>query len=545
MQSGYGDYVSALVLDGAGNIYLADTYNNRVLKQNFSSGNATVISTGTSSPEGLAVDGAGDVYIADSSSNLYKVSPTGAQTTVACCGNLVPNTLNGAISLAIDTAGNLYVADQMNNRILKLTPAGIWSEFISASAMYAGASLNSPTNIALDTAGNLYVADLNNSRILEVSPSGQMIRAISKLPDAFYLAVDAAGNIYISIPNDYYGFLAEITPRGNGFILFAGNSPSALTVDGAGNIYVYGVVAVNGIAYIQRTASPGFTFANTAIGISSTDSPQSVLVQNTGTLPLGFSGLTASTNFALGSGSGDCTSSIQLSPGDNCALPIFFTPTVSTIAAGLITLTDNSGNYPGSVQSIPLSGTALTEPGKPTVTATITPATLSVPAGGGGTATLSISGQNGFAGKLTLACSGLPSGATCTFSQPIPTITGTTAVSDTLTFLLASSSPAMSTKAKLVLPQSSMPGNPIDPALALAGVLGYFGFGSWKWRKSRKMHVLFALPILIWMGMVLAGFTGCGGGGSSNSPYTVSVTATSPVSPGTQYALGSFQLTVQ
>ena len=298
----------------------------------------------------------------------------------------------------------------------------------------------------------------------------------------------------------------------------------------------------NYLGELKRSVPQSLSFANTPIGLSSTDSPQGVLVQNTGTQPLDLSGLAVTTNFALGSGSGDCTATTQLAPGTNCALPISFTPTVTTVFSGTVTVTDNTGNVPGSVQTIPLSGTALAEPGKPTVTGTVAPATLALPAAGGGSAALTVTGQNGFVGQLTLTCSGAPAGATCTFAQPTLTIQGTAPVTDTMTILLASPT-ATATNQKPA--RSPWPGNPGGMTLAFTGILGTLGLG-WRRRRNGRSSRLLMLCFLPCVGMFAGGLVACGGGGSpANPPYVVAVTATSPVSPGTVYALGSLQLTVQ
>jgi trimeric autotransporter adhesin len=86
-------------------------------------------------PSGLAVDSAGNLYIADSEKNrIRKVSPTGVITTVA--GNGMPGYIGNSgqatsaqlyrpNSVAVDSSGNLYIADTQNDRIRKVTPAGL------------------------------------------------------------------------------------------------------------------------------------------------------------------------------------------------------------------------------------------------------------------------------------------------------------------------------------------------------------------------------------------------------------------------------------
>ena len=81
--------------------------------------------------------------------------------------------------------------------------------------------------------------------------------------------------------------------------------------------------------------------------------------------------------------------------------------------------------------------------------------------------------------------------------------------------------------------------------LAFTGILGTLGLG-WRRRQNGRSSRLLLLCFLLCVGMFAGGLVACGGGGSpANPPYVVAVTATSPVSPGTVYALGSLQLTVQ
>lgn len=84
--------------------------------------------------------------------------------------SVVPATgLSGPTGLATDAAGNLYIADTYNNRVVKITPAGVQSTVLSGTV--AGAALSSPHSLAFDSAGNLYVADSGNNRVLEIAPN--------------------------------------------------------------------------------------------------------------------------------------------------------------------------------------------------------------------------------------------------------------------------------------------------------------------------------------------------------------------------------------
>jgi uncharacterized protein (TIGR03437 family) len=189
---------SAVALDSAGNLYIADFGNNVVRKVSASNGViATVAGNGTYGfggdngqainaelyqPEGLAVDSSGNLYIADTSnSRVRKVSTSGVITTVA--GNGTPSfagdgaaatsaELDEPIGLALDSAGNLYIADLANNRIREVSGGEINTIAGNGTPGYSGdggaaanAELNEPIGIALDPAGNFYIADFVNDRV--------------------------------------------------------------------------------------------------------------------------------------------------------------------------------------------------------------------------------------------------------------------------------------------------------------------------------------------------------------------------------------------
>ena len=143
LRSPYG-----VAVDGAGNVYIADQSNHRIRKVDSSGIITTIAGTGAgqrfsgdggpataarlASPRGVAVDGAGNVYIADSNNQrIRKVDSSGIITTIAGTeeqgfggdgGPAVEAQLGSPRGVAVDGAGNVYIADQSNHRIRKLTP---------------------------------------------------------------------------------------------------------------------------------------------------------------------------------------------------------------------------------------------------------------------------------------------------------------------------------------------------------------------------------------------------------------------------------------
>ena len=145
---------------------------------------------------------------------------------------------------------------------------------------------------------------------------------------------------------------------------------------------------------------------------------------------------------------------------------------------------------------------------------TVSPSSLTISAGQSGTATITITPQNGFNPTTTFSCSGLPSGASCSFSPASVTPSGTAAVTTSLTV----SAPASAS----VLNENSRPGFPGNfPATTLAAVLCFIGF---KWRHNRRF--LLVVIAAAFLGATL--LSGCGGSANRNkTTSTVSVIATS------------------
>ncbi len=213
------DVPEAIAIDAAGNLYVADTDNNRIRKV---APDGTVSTLGDaaagtpaalSHPEHVAVDAAGNVYVSDRDDNqIRRIAPNGAVTIFAGAkdagyadGTGAAAQFNKPEGLAVDGAGNLYVADLHNNRIRKIAPDGSVSTFAGSGASGrldskgVAAQLSSPQSLTSDALGNLYVADNLGYVIRKIAPDG----TVSTLIDAAHLhvglqalAVDADGNLY-------------------------------------------------------------------------------------------------------------------------------------------------------------------------------------------------------------------------------------------------------------------------------------------------------------------------------------------------------------
>jgi len=161
-------------------------------------GNVAVVSTSpytTSNAQGIVLDGAGNGYIADTGNNRVLKYTAATQATTILAGSGAAGytgdgfqatlaTLKSPKGVAIDTDGNVYIADSGNNAIRKVTAAGVISTYaggsnpticgLSVDALGDGcpatqATLSNPSGIAADNLGQIYVSDTGNNRIRQIS----------------------------------------------------------------------------------------------------------------------------------------------------------------------------------------------------------------------------------------------------------------------------------------------------------------------------------------------------------------------------------------
>jgi len=346
-------FPSGISVDEAGNTYIADNLNGFVLKLTPGGAQTRVPASGLTGPVGVAVDGAGDVFVSDFPNNrVIEVSPTGVQSTVPATG------LDEPQGIAVDGAGDLFIADAANNRVVEVPANG-------APQLTLGSGLNDPVAVAVDASGNLFIADSYNSRVVELTPAGVQTTILDGgygLSRPSGVAVDAAGDLFIA----YLGIrgYVEVSPSGIPSLILLHNvngtwQPDAIAVDAIGDIFVGDTFfGNNGLAELQRSQLPAFTFAATNLG--QTTGPQSVTIENVGNQPLNGLGLSIGANFEQVAGSGapeDCSSSFSLASGAGCNLSISFAPTAAGPINGAAVLMDNALNGNPATQSITLSGT--------------------------------------------------------------------------------------------------------------------------------------------------------------------------------------------
>jgi sugar lactone lactonase YvrE len=190
---------TAVAVDGAGNVYVADT-GNYAIRKITPAGMVTTLAGGSrgyqdgtgsaariSDPTGLAVDGAGNIFVADAGNNsIREVSPAGVVTTLAGSANQLFGDADGVgtaarfwdpVGVAVDGSGNIYVADSSNYTIRKVTQGGVVTTVAGSAGLYgsvdgigSAARFELPQGVAVDDFGNVFVAD--GFTIREVSPAG-------------------------------------------------------------------------------------------------------------------------------------------------------------------------------------------------------------------------------------------------------------------------------------------------------------------------------------------------------------------------------------
>jgi DNA-binding beta-propeller fold protein YncE len=169
---GQVDGPAGIVVDGSGNVYVADTLNDRVEKYD-PSGNFLLKwgSTGTGdtqfrAPRGLAIDGSGNVWVADSSNNKVKeFSATGTWIrTIGGAAGSADGLFKTPTDLEFDAEGTLWVLDKGNDRFQRFTSTGGFLSKMGALGLDTG-QFDAPAGIAINPAGQLLVADTSNNRV--------------------------------------------------------------------------------------------------------------------------------------------------------------------------------------------------------------------------------------------------------------------------------------------------------------------------------------------------------------------------------------------
>jgi sugar lactone lactonase YvrE len=558
-------FPDGVAVNSAGNLYIADSLNNVIRLVSAGTGTITTIagnstagfsgdggvptSAELNAPDGVAVDSGGNLYITDSGNNRIRFvsAATGLITTIAGNGTAGFSGDNGAATSAelngpgdavVDSAGNLYIADLVNNRIRFVsaatgtitTIAGSGTEgFFGDNGAATSAELSGPVSDALDSAGNLYIADANSNHIREVqvvmpptltfaTPTAVGTTDTTDGPQTIsVLNIGNASLTFPTAPSVTTGFALDSSstcPSGSSATLPMGAN-CALAVDFAptvgGNISGAMVVTDNAL----NTFAPNFA-------------TQSIALSGVGTLPV--APVTPTLTFAPipTQVEGAAPFPVSATSASNGAVTYAVMSGPATIAGNLVTLTGTG--------TVVLTASQAANGNYTTATATasfivVLPFTLtgpttttSVAAGAAASFSLMLTPATGttLADSITLSATGLPSGATASFS-PAATITvGNAATAVTLSIQTATAQTARNEQPRR--------GTPLAPVALGCLLLPLLGIKAAR-RLLRQSLPLMLLVVVLSLGTVM-GISGCSGGSSSATPppppqtYTVVVTAT-------------------
>ncbi|TGE37386.1 6-bladed beta-propeller [Desulfosporosinus fructosivorans] len=293
-----------IAVDSTGNIYVADTSNNRI--QKFNSTGTLLATWGTagsghgqfSNPSGIVVDNStSNVYVVDTSNNRIQVfSSTGTYLTQWGEYGSGNGQFSAPSGVAVDSERNVYVADTSNNRIQKFRYTGDYLTQWGTTGSGDG-QFSAPSGVAVDSTGYVYVTDSSYRRVQKFSSTGTYVtqwgtagNGNGQFINPSGIAVDSTGNVYVAdaFSNNRIQkfsstgtYLTKWGTTGSGDGQF--DTPVSITVDSAGNVYV----ADCGNNRIQKFNSTGAFLASwqtTGSGDGQFNSPNGVAVDNGGNI---------------------------------------------------------------------------------------------------------------------------------------------------------------------------------------------------------------------------------------------------------------------
>ncbi len=417
------DDPTGVAVDGAGNLYIADRGHNRIRKVTAASGLiSTLAGNGTpayagdgsastnanvsvNAPFGVALDGAGNLYIADTGNNVVReigsangivstVAGTGAQGGTGDLGPATAATLNQPQGVSIDSAGNLYIPDTGNQRIRRVdaatgvitTIAGNGTQgYQGDGGLATAAELNSPLAVAFDAAGNLYIADSGNNVVRRAAAINGVITASSTigafagtgaagstgdgapatqatLSSPSGVAADAAGNVYIADTlnssirkvSSATGFISTVARNNTGVYIFNNGGPFSVSLAGPTGLFLDGAADLyfadspnNRLRQIQSSLAV-LDYADTPIAEGSESAPQAQTIENDGNAALQLTSIAPGANAALSAATTTCTTGApSLAVNGDCVIAAIFAPAaVGNPLLGSIAVAQDAANSP-------------------------------------------------------------------------------------------------------------------------------------------------------------------------------------------------------
>ena len=339
---------AGITLDGAGNLYIADSVNNVIRKITAATGVIETIvgfknaegaggsgyggdggpatSALLNTPWGVSVDAFGYLYVADTFNHRIRKLDIASGVINTVAGNGVPGysgdgvqatnaSLNVPYAVAFDTSQNMYIPDSANNRVRMVSQSGIITTFAGVGsngfsgdgAAPAAAQLWSPSGVAVDAGGNVYIADTQNSAIRKVTAAG-IISTVAQNDVGVYF-YNGSGPFPVSI---YW--------------------PWGMALDGQGDLYFADFLNLR-VREIQGNVSPvDFTHTPIRQGYQSKPATIPVELENDGNAPLDLVSIASGSNAVLQQSALDptlqpCSATGQnLVPDADCWIEPVFAP---------------------------------------------------------------------------------------------------------------------------------------------------------------------------------------------------------------------------
>ncbi len=439
--------------------------------------------------------------------NVGSITATGPFAQTTTCNSPVAAGGNCTISVTFtptttgSAVGSITLTDNAGSspQTISLSGNGVASPSVTLTPL----SLTFATSLPVGTTSTAQTVTLSN-----VGSATLLITSITASGDFAAtnncLAGLAAGdNCTISVTftpttaGNRYGTLS-VTDNNNGVL----GSTQTVNLAGTG-------LAAPGVTL----SASSLTFGPQAAGTTSV--AQTLNLTNSGTAVLTITSIVITGDFSQ---TNTCPQS--LATGAACTISVSFAPTVAGTRTGSLTITDNG---PTSPQVVSLGGSGSD------FGLAVAPSTVTMVAGNSTNLTVTVNPLFGYNAQVTLACSGLPTAATCTASPSTLTPNGVSSVTSTL---------AINTTQRTFVPPSGQPrpqgpGLPLLPEVWLTSALALFGLWSFVARKNRLRWATVALALTM---LLLMGLVACGGGGGTSyvdptgtpaGTYKVSVTGSS------------------
>lgn len=273
------NFPEAIAFDSTNNLYIADSFNDRIRRVDTTGNITTIAGTGIAGntgdggpatsatlniPMAVAVDRAGNIFIVDQGgSAIRKIDPLGTITTITVTGGQFIQ-LTG---LATDAAGNLYAADPAACAIWKISTAGTLSAVVGVQGMCGFNSdgipakrawLNSPWGVAIDAAGDLLIADTSNNRARRVDRSTGLISTVAGTGDCGFSGDGGPG------PAAMLCLPLGVTASASGTVYIADSDNARVrSVDPSGTIRTLagtGILGYNGNGLLGTQTNLDFPF---------------------------------------------------------------------------------------------------------------------------------------------------------------------------------------------------------------------------------------------------------------------------------------------